>query len=132
MYTLYADHDDGSGRLLVCAKKLLKSRESHYVLSTNMDDLHRRRGDRSRHYLGKLRANSSLSEYVLYDSGVTPEEAGIDTTEGASDEGGAEDLTQEQRENLRKVRSRITIKSARLNTRPNLARRVSIHLTCCL
>jgi hypothetical protein len=79
VYTLFADHEDGSGRLLMCARKMWKSREPHYVISTNMDDLYRKREERSRHYMGKLRADASGSEYVLYDAGKSPKDCDDET-----------------------------------------------------
>ena len=80
VYTLYADHEDGSGRLLLCARKKIKSKFSHYVIATNMDDLYRKRGERSRHFLAKLRAtDTSSTEYTLYDNGKSPRELGLAT-----------------------------------------------------
>lgn len=42
---------------------------SHYVFSLKTEDLYRKRDQRSRLFLGKLRSTSS-SEYVLYDNGM--------------------------------------------------------------
>lgn len=53
---------------MVC-KKILKSRTAHYVFSLKSEDLYRKREQRSRLYLGKLRATSN-NEYVLYDNGI--------------------------------------------------------------
>jgi hypothetical protein len=114
VYTLYADHEDGSGRLLLCAKKMLQSRESHYVISTNMDDLYRKREVRSRHFMGKLRGNAAGTDYTLYDNGVSPKELGVcsDTESDENDEndngkskkkeGSTKGLTQNQLDSLRK------------------------------
>ena len=93
VYTLYADHEDGSGRLLLSAKKLLKSRESHYVISTNQDDLYKKRMDRSRHYMGKLRANAAGTEYTLFDEGASPKELGFDMEEDEEKSAFSEDAT---------------------------------------
>lgn len=53
----------------------MRSRSPHYVFSLKAEDLWRKREQRSRLYLGKLRATSSNS-YVLYDNGIceAPEE----------------------------------------------------------
>ena len=53
---------------MVC-KKIIKSRTSHYVFSLKSEDLYRKREQRSKLYLGKLRATSN-QEYVLYDNGI--------------------------------------------------------------
>jgi len=108
VYTLYADHEDGSGRLLLSARKLLKSRESHYVISTNQDDLYKKRSDRSRHYMGKLRGNAAGTEYTLFDDGASPKELGFDIEEDEEKSAFSEDatekisMTERQREQLRK------------------------------
>ena len=47
----------------------MRSRSPHYVFSLKAEDLWRKREQRSRLYLGKLRATSSNS-YVLYDNGI--------------------------------------------------------------
>ena len=39
MYKLYADHEDGTGRLLMAARKMPFSSTSHYAFSTSVDDL---------------------------------------------------------------------------------------------
>eukprot|EP01042_Synura_sphagnicola_P003811 gene3811-4762_t len=67
-YSLCADLEDGTGRELLVCRKVLRSRSPHYVFSLKSEDLWRKREQRSRLYLGKLRATSA-SEYVLYDSG---------------------------------------------------------------
>ena len=76
VYSLCADLDDGTGRELICCRKIT-SRSAHYVFSLKSDDLYRKRDQRSRLYLGKLRATSA-NEYVLYDGGScdVPEGAG--------------------------------------------------------
>jgi len=53
---------------MVC-RKVMRSRSPHYVFSLKAEDLWRKREQRSRLYLGKLRATSSNS-YVLYDNGI--------------------------------------------------------------
>lgn len=100
VYTLFADHEDGSGRLLMCARKMWKSREPHYVISTNMDDLYRKREERSRHYMGKLRADASGSEYVLYDAGKSPKDLGLDEETKMSESGVLNDGTSSLRREL--------------------------------
>lgn len=67
-YCLCGDLEDGSGKELINCKKILKSSTPHYVFSLREDDLDRKRQQRSRAYLGKLRGISS-SEYVMFDSG---------------------------------------------------------------
>lgn len=68
-YSLCADMDDGTGRELMVCRKVWNSRTPHYVFSLKIDDLYRKREQRSRLYLGKLRGISS-DEYVLYDNGI--------------------------------------------------------------
>lgn len=53
---------------MVC-RKVMRSRSSHYVFSLKAEDLWRKREQRSRLYLGKLRAINS-NQYVLYDNGI--------------------------------------------------------------
>ena len=84
-YTLCADMEDGSGKQLITCRKIFKSKTSHYVFSMRETDLFRKRENRSRVYLGKLRAVSS-SEYVLYDSGSTPREDLVTPGNISSDE----------------------------------------------
>lgn len=81
VYSLCADLDDGTGRELICCRKVT-SRSAHYVFSLKADDLYRKRDQRSRLYLGKLRATSP-NEYVLYDGGQcdVPDGAGADVLE---------------------------------------------------
>lgn len=68
-YSLCADLEDGTGRELIVCKKVLTSRTAHYVFSLKAEDLWRRREQRSRLYLGKLRQVGS-SSYVLFDNGI--------------------------------------------------------------
>lgn len=49
--------------------QVLQSMSSHYVFSLKTEDLYRKRDQRSRLFLGKLRSTSS-SEYILYDNGM--------------------------------------------------------------
>lgn len=53
---------------MVC-RKILKSRMAHYVFSLKSEDLWRKREQRSRLFLGKLRAVGP-NDYVLYDNGI--------------------------------------------------------------
>lgn len=71
IYSLCADLEDGTGRELAVCRKVWPSRSSHYVFSLKSDDLWRRREQRSRLYLGKLRQTGS-NQYVLYDNGICP------------------------------------------------------------
>jgi len=66
---------DGTGRELMVCRKVMRSRSPHYVFSLKSEDLWRKREQRSRLYLGKLRATSA-NDYVLYDNGIceAPEE----------------------------------------------------------
>lgn len=68
-YSLCADMEDGSGKELISCRKIMKSKTAHYVFSMRQTDLYRKRKERSRVYLGKLRSISS-SQYVMYDSGT--------------------------------------------------------------
>ena len=70
VYSLCADLEDGTGRELLVCRKVMKSFTSHYVFSLKSEDLYRPRDQRSRLFLGKLRATNS-NEYVLYDNGMT-------------------------------------------------------------
>jgi hypothetical protein len=47
---------------------------SHYVFSLKNEDLKRRRDQRSKLYLGKLRCVEKKGTYVLYDSGLSADE----------------------------------------------------------
>lgn len=69
VYSLCADLEDGTGRELITCRKIIKSRTSHYVFSLKEDDLYRKREQRSRLYLGKLRAVTA-DDYIMYDNGV--------------------------------------------------------------
>lgn len=69
VYSLCADLEDGTGRELITCRKVFKSRTAHYIFSLKSEDLYRKREQRSRMYVGKLRAVSD-TEYVLYDNGV--------------------------------------------------------------
>mmetsp|Transcript_20503 Transcript_20503/g.25877 ORF Transcript_20503/g.25877 Transcript_20503/m.25877 type:complete len:335 (+) Transcript_20503:430-1434(+) len=85
VYTLYSDHEDGSGRLILSARKVLKSKTPYYVISTQREDLYRDREERSHHYLGKLRGNSSQTEYIMFDSGDNPNHLNQRETDSESD-----------------------------------------------
>lgn len=63
------DNLDGTGRELMVCRKVMQSRSSHYVFSLKAEDLWRKREQRSRLYLGKLRAVNG-NDYVLYDNGI--------------------------------------------------------------
>jgi hypothetical protein len=69
VYSLCADLEDGTGRELISCRKFLKSKTSYYIFSLKAEDLYRKREQRGRYYLGKLRAVST-DDYVLYDNGV--------------------------------------------------------------
>jgi hypothetical protein len=85
VYSLCADLEDGTGRELLVCRKVMKSMTSHYVFSLKQEDLYRPRDQRSRLFLGKLRATNS-NEYVLYDNGATK-----DATKGDIDDDDDED-----------------------------------------
>jgi hypothetical protein len=75
-YSFFADLEDGSGRLLMSARKVLKSKTAHYIICVDRNDLNWR-GAAHEHppsYLGKLRevAGSNRNEYILYDNGRSP------------------------------------------------------------
>jgi hypothetical protein len=69
VYSLCADLEDGTGRELISCRKFLKSKTSYYIFSLKSEDLYRKREQRGRYYLGKLRAMAN-DTYVLYDNGV--------------------------------------------------------------
>jgi hypothetical protein len=83
VYSLCADLEDGTGRELIVCRKM-PTRSPHYVFSLKSDDLYRKRDQRSKLYLGKLRSISK-NEYVLYDNGAL-EMPGAKGTDTASEE----------------------------------------------
>ena len=87
VYSLCADLEDGTGRELLVCRKVMKSFTSHYVFSLKSEDLYRPRDQRSRLFLGKLRATNS-NEYVLYDNGATKDHSkmGDDDDDGGGDD----------------------------------------------
>jgi hypothetical protein len=86
-YSLCADLEDGTGRELMVCKKVFYSSSSHYVFSLKAEDLYRRREQRSRLYLGKLRLTGK-STYTLYDNGNVsmPESKGSGGAKGGDDD----------------------------------------------
>lgn len=86
IFSLCADMNDGTGRELMLCKKVWMSNSAHYIFSMKQDDLYRNREQRSRLYLGKLRAISS-TEYVLYDSGTEKSSMKFDPKESTNMEG---------------------------------------------
>ena len=56
MYSLCADLEDGTGRELIVCRKIVQCASAYYVFSLKHDDLYQGRDDRSRLYIGKLRA----------------------------------------------------------------------------
>ena len=78
------------------------------MISTNVDDLYKKRGERSRHYMAKLRANAGGTEYTLFDSGASPKEMGLNGDSDEEKSAYSEDarspvnLTAEQKKNLRR------------------------------
>ena len=68
-YSFCADLEDGTGRELMVCKKVFYSMQSHHIFSLKGEDLYRKREQRSRLYLGKLRGNSEKTNFVLYDNG---------------------------------------------------------------
>lgn len=81
-YSICADLEDGTGRELMVCRKIMQSRTAHYIFSLKSDDLWRKREQRSRLFLGKLRAVNS-NEYVLYDNGIcaAPEDSYVEDSE---------------------------------------------------
>ena len=73
VYKLYTDHEDGTGRFIMAARKMPSSTTSHYAFSTSTGDLFKSRNARSRNYLGKLRGDAATATYTLYDRGVKPD-----------------------------------------------------------
>lgn len=72
VYKLYTDHDDGTGRFIMAARKMPSSKTPHYVFSTSAADLYKSKANRGRNYLGKLRGNGATTSYVLYEKGAKP------------------------------------------------------------
>ncbi|CAH0372385.1 unnamed protein product, partial [Pelagomonas calceolata] len=76
LYKLYADHEDGTGRLLLAARKV-PAASPYYAISTAASDA--AWNSTSEHYLGKLRAAPAAAaaprEYVLYDAGGRADDA---------------------------------------------------------
>lgn len=107
VYSLCADLDDGTGRELICCRKV-SSRSAHYVFSLKSDDLYRKRDQRSRLYLGKLRATSA-NEYVLYDGGScdVPDGAGSEILNVDRSETGSEMANQAVEDSL--YRSQLAV-----------------------
>lgn len=99
-YSICADLEDGTGRELMVCKKVMYSQSSHYIFSLKADDLQRKREQRSRLYLGKLRAISS-NDFVLFDNGIcsAPEGSGCfdedDVGEGMSGKPGRNEVAQD-------------------------------------
>jgi hypothetical protein len=85
-----AGYLDGTGRELMVCRKVMRSRTSHYIFSLKAEDLWRKREQRSRLYLGKLRATSA-QDYVLYDNGIceAPEDPEALLQDRERDGGGA-------------------------------------------
>ncbi|CAM9798132.1 unnamed protein product [Chrysoparadoxa australica] len=72
VYSIYADLEDGSGRRLMSARRIVKSKTAHYVICTRKEDLFLPRHKRDeKSYLGKLRGVGDHG-YVLYDDGESP------------------------------------------------------------
>lgn len=69
VYSLCADLEDGTGRELISCRKFFKSKTAYYIFSLKSEDLYRKREQRGRYYLGKLRAITN-DTYVMYDNGV--------------------------------------------------------------
>jgi hypothetical protein len=67
MFTLCADLENGTGQELLVCKKIMMSRTPHYVFSIISDDLYKKREQRSKLYLGKLRSGNP-GDYVFYSS----------------------------------------------------------------
>lgn len=86
-YSLCADLEDGTGRELMVCRKVFYSSTSHYVFSLKSDDLYRRREQRSRLYLGKLRLTAK-NTYTLFDNGnvAAPEAKGAGSKDDSDDE----------------------------------------------
>ena len=107
VYSLCADLEDGTGRELAVCRKVLMSTSAYYVFSLKSEDLYRKREQRSRLYLGKLRALTS-NEYVLYDNGTerTTEHGVSDDEDGDNDAKGSgaksEEKTSDENTKFRK------------------------------
>ena len=93
VYSLCADLEDGTGRELLVCRKVMKSFTSHYVFSLKSEDLYRPRDQRSRLFLGKLRATNN-NEFVLFDNGATKDaiRGSADFDGNNSDDDGLDDV----------------------------------------
>ena len=92
VYSLCADLEDGTGRELLVCRKVMKSFTSHYVFSLKSEDLYRPRDQRSRLFLGKLRATNN-NEFVLFDNGATKDNVrGSADFDANSDDDGLDDV----------------------------------------
>ncbi|CAM9093154.1 unnamed protein product [Ectocarpus fasciculatus] len=85
VFSMYADLGDGSGRMLLAARKLLASKTAYYTICTRQEDVFKDDGKRGGNsFLAKLRASSvAHTEYALYDRGDNPavavSEASVDS-----------------------------------------------------
>lgn len=68
VYQLYLKEGD---RFLLAGKKRAKQKTSNYLISRDAEDLNRD----SESFIGKLRSNFVGTEFTIYDSGVSPDEA---------------------------------------------------------
>ncbi|CAM9284626.1 unnamed protein product [Ectocarpus sp. 6 AP-2014] len=82
VFSMYADLGDGSGRMLLAARKLLASKTAYYTICTRQEDLFKDNGKRGGNsFLAKLRASSvAHTEYALYDRGDNPAVAASETS----------------------------------------------------
>jgi hypothetical protein len=100
VYSLCADLEDGTGRELISCRKILKSRSPHYVFSLKQEDLYRKREQRSRLYLGKLRAVSD-TDYIMYDNGVCEVNESFDSKDENLNEDNNDEIAQQQTSQMR-------------------------------
>lgn len=90
VYSLCADLEDGTGREMIVCKKVLNSLSAHYVFSLKEEDLSRKREQRSKLYLGKLRGTESIltgksnNEFILYDYGNLSMPTGLHRSDKSS------------------------------------------------
>jgi hypothetical protein len=87
MYSFCADLEDGTGRELMVCKKVFYSFQSHHIFSLKGEDLYRKREQRSRLYLGKLRGNNDGTCFTLYDNGniASDDNSSVDAKDSAGD-----------------------------------------------
>ncbi len=120
LYSLCADLEDGTGREIMVCKKVMTSMSAHYVFSLKEDDLHRKREQRSKLYMGKLRGNGfNADEYILYDSGNYSMPPGLYNSEKGGSKGDPSDKENETQSDNSLYRKELMVTRYNTKKRPN-------------